>query len=202
MTATAETSSGFALGFADYTFDAQSTFRVLLDAMARPGTIGAIGAQPEAPEPLDVATTAVALCLFDHDTQVWLGDGVAGFAVYEYLRFHCGCPLTKASLTSDFALSIATAGVPGLAQFSPGTDEFPDRSTTLIVQVPSLENGAPVRLTGPGIRDTAELRVAGIPDYFWAERREQQAMFPRGIDLVFTCGERLVTLPRSTEIEV
>lgn len=202
MNQTSLSSTGPGIGFDDYTIDSQAVFRGLLEAMSRPGKIAAVAPTPEAPAPLDVATASVALCLFDHDTQVWLGDGIAGLGVYEYLRFHCGCPLIKSALSADFAVALASAGVPGLSQFNPGTDEFPDRSTTLVIQVPDLEDGAPIRLTGPGIETSDILRVAGIPDYFWAERRHQQEIFPRGIDLIFTCGDRLVALPRSTEIEV
>ncbi|MEX2454694.1 MAG: phosphonate C-P lyase system protein PhnH [Rhodospirillaceae bacterium] len=190
------------LGFDDYTLDSQAVFRAVLDATARPGRISTVRARPETPAPLDVATTAVALCLFDHDTRIWLGDGIAGVAVYEYLRFHCGCPIVKSGLAADFAVVLAAAGVPGLSQFDTGSDAFPDRSATLVIQVPDLEGGAPVRLTGPGIETEEILKIAGVPDYFWNERLTQQEMFPRGIDLVFACGDRLVALPRSTEIEV
>lgn len=202
MTTSAAFSGSPGRGFAHYTYDAQATFRTILDAMARPGTTGTVAARPEAPAPLDPATAAVALCLFDHDTQVWLGDGIAGLAVYEYLRFHCGCPLIKSALAADFAVCLASAGMPPLTQFDAGTDEFPDGSATLVVQVPGLDDGQPIRLTGPGIERQAYLTVSGVPDYFWAARREQQANFPRGVDVVFACGDRFVALPRSTEIEV
>jgi alpha-D-ribose 1-methylphosphonate 5-triphosphate synthase subunit PhnH len=200
MTATAAGSPG--RGFVHYTYESQSTFRTLLDAMARPGTIGAVGPSPDAPAPLDPATAAVALCLFDHDTNVWLGDGIAGLAVYEYLRFHAGCPLIKSALSADFAVCLAAAGMPPLAQFNAGSDEYPDSSATLVVQVAGLEDGRRIRLTGPGIAREEWLAVSGVPDYFWAARREQQAIFPRGVDVVFASGERIIALPRSTEIEV
>lgn len=202
MTVAAQASRGPGPGFDDPTLDSQSVFRVLLEAMSRPGMIGSISAAPEAPSPLDTATTAVGLCLFDHDTNVWLGDGAAGVTVYEYLRFHCGCPLVKSSMAADFAIAIAAEGVPGLTQFNAGSDAFPDRSTTLILQVADIGGGAPVRLTGPGIESEATLRVAGVPAYFWTARHRQQDAFPRGIDLIFTCGNQLVALPRSTKIEV
>lgn len=194
--------SGMEPGFADYTLNAQNTFRTALDAMSRPGKIVTLDVLETAPPPLDVATAAIALCLLDHDTEVWLGDGVAGMQVYEYLRFHCGCPLTKASGNADFAIMVAEHGVPGLGQFDPGSNAFPDRSTTLIVQVPDMDNGPPIRLTGPGVETSETLHVAGVPPYFWQDRVEQQELFPCGADLIFTCGSRLVALPRSTAIEV
>lgn len=189
-------------GFAPTTLESQSVFRVVLDAMSRPGSVGSVSGDPGAPLPLDPAMAAVALCLFDHDTRVWLGDGIACIDVYDFLKLHCSCPLIKSGLQADFGLLLARDGVPGLAQFSRGTDAFPEKSTTLIIQVPGIDDGAPIRLTGPGIETEATLRVSGMPDYFWQERRNQQETFPLGVDLIFTSGDRLVALPRSTRIEV
>ena len=188
--------------FAPTTLESQSVFRVVLDAMSRPGSVGTISSDPVAPAPLDAATAAVALCLFDHDTRVWLGDGIACMDVYDFLKLHCSCPLIKSGLQADFGLLLARDGVPGLAQFRCGTDAFPETSTTLVIQVPNIDGGTPIRLVGPGIETEATLRVSGVPDYFWQERRNQQAVFPLGVDLIFTSGDRLVALPRSTRIEV
>jgi alpha-D-ribose 1-methylphosphonate 5-triphosphate synthase subunit PhnH len=197
------TSATTTVGFAATTLESQSVFRVLLDALAQPGKIGRIPEPPAGiPVPLDPATATVALCLFDHDTQIWLGDGIGCMDVYDYLKLHCSCPLIKSSSSADFAILSATDGVLGLGQFDPGTDAYPDRSTTLIVQVPDIDTGASIRLTGPGIETEASLHVTGMSNYFWQERRDQQSVFPCGIDLIFTCGDRLVALPRSTEIEV
>ena len=101
---------------------------------------------------------------------------------------------------ADFAIVCSRSGLPGLTQFRQGSDAFPDRSTTLILQVPDLDSGPALRLTGPGIETEAALRVDGVPDYFWRERREQNEVFPRGVDLVFVSGDRAVALPRSTRL--
>lgn len=55
-------------------------------------------------------------------------------------------------------------------------------------------------LSGPGIRDQLCLDVNGLPERFWAERRELAELFPRGLDVVFTAGDRIAALPRSTRI--
>lgn len=205
MNATGQTATPSEPTFAPRTLASQSLFRVVLDAMARPGTLGSLPEPPHGvPAPLDPVTAAIVTCLFDHDTQIWLGDGIACIDVYEYLKLHCSCPVIKSGLTADFAVLNATEGVPGLAQFNPGADAYPDRSSTLIIQVPDIDTGPSITLTGPGVEPGTEasLTVAGMPDYFWQERRDQQEIFPCGVDLIFTCGDRLVALPRSTEIEV
>ncbi|MBL8584289.1 MAG: phosphonate C-P lyase system protein PhnH, partial [Rhizobiaceae bacterium] len=53
-------------GFAQPVFDAQAVFRAVMDAMARPGSVHAIGERATPPSPLLPATAAVALALCDH----------------------------------------------------------------------------------------------------------------------------------------
>ena len=59
-------------GFADKVLSAQSTFRSVMDAMARPGSVQRIAAVAGAPAAMMRGTAAIALTLFDHDTPVWL----------------------------------------------------------------------------------------------------------------------------------
>jgi alpha-D-ribose 1-methylphosphonate 5-triphosphate synthase subunit PhnH len=81
-----------------------------------------------------------------------------------------------------------------------GTGEYPDRSTTIILQVASLTEGPAYELRGPGIDGATILRAAiGVPDLL--DRLALNAsLFPRGIDLVLVSGESIVALPRATRL--
>lgn len=193
---------GIGAGFADPVFGAQSAFRHALDAMASPGTIVELDATPEGAGPLDPATVSLCLALVDHETPLCLGEGAARQTVYDYMRFHCGCPVVKSTREARFVVALAAEVVPSLDTLNLGTDQQPDLSTTMILQVPALGGGDGVRLTGPGIETENRLVVDGVPAHFWRERKLQESLFPRGIDVFFTCGARLAALPRSTAIEV
>ncbi len=192
-------------GLSDPVLDSQRVFRAVLDAMARPGTVVELPLSLEVPAPLDPAAAAVALALADVDTRLWLGpwlnEAAGADAVRAYLRFHCGCPLTAEPAAADFAIVADPQAMPPLAAFNAGSDEFPDRSTTVIVQVPALHGGEPWTFAGPGIRDRVRLAVAGLPPAFRGWVAENHAGFPRGVDLIFTSGTRLAALPRSARLE-
>jgi alpha-D-ribose 1-methylphosphonate 5-triphosphate synthase subunit PhnH len=183
-------------GFADPVGQAQSCFRAVLDAMARPGTLVSAGDGVQPPAPLDPATGAVLLTLVDHDTPLWL-DPVAATS-RDWIAFHCGAGFTEAPAHAAFALAVA---LPDLARLSAGTHEQPETAATLILQVGSLIDGTRYRLRGPGLRESAVLTVRGLPDDFVEIWQRNRAGFPLGVDIVLCAGATLAALPRSVTVE-
>lgn len=190
--------AGLEPGFADPVRDAQASFRAVLDAMAHPGRILTMPAALSRSLPLGAAAAAVALSLCDFDTPIWLDDDAARAA--DYLTFHCGTPLATKPREASFAFIADAAAMPPLDSFALGTDDYPERAATLVIEAPSLVDGPAVALRGPGIQDGATLRIAGLLARFWTERAALAELFPRGIDLLFTCREALVAVPRSSQL--
>ena len=189
--------AGLQPGLADPVHDSQQIFRGLMSALAQPGRRVSLAAPLQGPEPLDRATLAAALTLIDYDTPLWI-DWIADTPqVRAYLRFHCGCPIVERSATAAFGLISDPENMPRLALFAQGLDLYPDRSATLLLQVPNLDGGSSVTLRGPGIRDSAAIAPAGLPDWFWNDWRLNAAQFPLGVDILFTCGNEVLGLPRS-----
>jgi alpha-D-ribose 1-methylphosphonate 5-triphosphate synthase subunit PhnH len=186
--------------WADSVHDAQITFRSILAALSEPGLIQNLPVQPAAPGPLHSATTAVCLTLADYETPLWLSASADIAAVQSYLRFHCGCPLVDAPAAAAFAVILDGEEGIALERFAQGSMEYPDRSTTLLIQVTTLEAGLARRISGPGIAASRELRVGGLPPDFDAQWRENTAAFPLGVDVIFCCGNAIVGLPRTTQI--
>ncbi|KKZ88033.1 carbon-phosphorus lyase subunit PhnH [Rhizobium phaseoli] len=187
-------------GFAEPVFHAQSVFKLLMDGMARPGTIQTVQPDVAPPVPLGVAAGAIALTLCDHDTPVWLSQGLAKSAVPEWLGFHAGAPLTTEKAEARFAFTEASATLCPFGLFASGTQEYPDRSTTLVIELSALEGGRRLALIGPGIQTVTEIAPVGLPETFLRLWTENRALFPRGIDIVLTSAERFLCLPRTTKI--
>lgn len=186
-------------GWADAVHDAQASFRTIMAALSEPGIVRTMPVAIDGPAPLASATTAVTLTLADLDTPLWLDPALGSEAVRTYLRFHCGCPCTDAPEDAAFAI-VAAPGSLSLQAFAQGSMEYPDRSSTLFVQVPALTGGPTRTLSGPGIAATRQLQVAGLPGDFDAQWRANGAGFPTGVDLIFCCGNQIVALPRTTRI--
>jgi alpha-D-ribose 1-methylphosphonate 5-triphosphate synthase subunit PhnH len=185
-------------GFADLVRDAQRCYRALLDAMAHPAAIVTMPRELPSAAPLGPVATAIALTLCDADTPVWLDEAVAGAA--GYLAFHCGARRVSAPGEALFAFASSPATLPPLDSFALGTAEFPERATTLVIEVGALTEGSGLLLRGPGIRGERRLDVVGLSRGFWTERAALAELFPRGIDLVFAVGGALAAVPRSTQV--
>jgi alpha-D-ribose 1-methylphosphonate 5-triphosphate synthase subunit PhnH len=188
-------------GFADKVLSAQSTFRSVMDALARPGSVQRIVATSGAPSPVMRGTAAIALTLFDHDTPVWLDPAMSGTSdVTKWLKFHTGAPVIADSSICSFALIGDARALPGLDRFAFGSNEYPDRSTTLILQVESLTEGSQFELRGPGIDGTAVLRSKFQPADLFDRLAINAALFPRGIDIVLVTDDAIVAIPRTTRL--
>jgi alpha-D-ribose 1-methylphosphonate 5-triphosphate synthase subunit PhnH len=189
-------------GFADKVLSAQSTFRSVMDAMARPGTVQQVVASVGTPGPMMLGTAAIALTLFDHDTPIWLDARMSETSeVAKWLKFHSGAPVLDDPSICSFALIGNGNALPDLSRFSFGTNEYPDRSTTLILQVDSLKHGSAFELRGPGIDGIATLRAMIEPGDLFERLAVNETLFPRGIDVVLVSGEAIVAIPRTTHID-
>jgi len=182
-------------GFADPVAGAQSCFRAVLDAMARPGRIHEAGTDLTPPAALAPATAAVLLTLADYDTPVWLDSAAA--AARAWIEFHCGAPIVPSIDACSFAVALT---MPELATLPAGSHEAPESAATLVLQVNAFGRGRTYRLAGPGLREPVLLSVDGLPAGFASAWHENHALFPRGADIVLCAGTSLTALPRSVTL--
>ena len=187
-------------GFSDPVFQSQGAFRAVLAALSEPGLACDLDDAVVPPAGLEPATAVALLTLADYETPIWLPaplrDGPAG----AWLRFHCGAALVDAPSRAAFAVIDGAAVEPKLSAFNAGDDQFPDRSTTVLVQCAGLAGGDAVTLEGPGIARHRTIAPAGLRLGFWAEVADNATLYPLGIDLLLIHRTQVLGLPRSTQI--
>ena len=189
-----------ASAYLDPVHETQRAFRAAMNAFARPGTIQSVAGLAEAPRPLEPVAAAVLLALVDFETSLYLDPAAATPETRAYLTFHSGARLTEDPSKANFALIADPQALGDLSSFALGTDAYPDRSTTLVLQVAALGTGRSYRLEGPGIKGTATLAANGLPAGLTAELAANHALFPRGVDLVLAGPAGIAALPRTTRI--
>lgn len=194
----ASTENAIDPGFTNPVYDSQYIFKTILNSMAAPGTIQHITPLCEAPDTINPTTGAVCLTLFDSDTRVWLSDQSASLG--NWLKFHCGCEIVHDQQKADFALIVKGSQLPDLESFSLGTPENPDKSTTIITEVESLETGSKYITQGPGIKDENSFSAQGLQLELVNHLMACKPLFPMGFDLIITAENSLASLTRTTTI--
>jgi alpha-D-ribose 1-methylphosphonate 5-triphosphate synthase subunit PhnH len=184
-------------GFANVVLESQAAFQGLMWALSRPGLPRRLEAAIEPPEGLGTASAIALLTLADFATPVYLPPARARGAAGDYLRFHAGCPLVAVPGEAMFALTSAGEAAELMAALPVGEDRYPDRSATLIVEVPALTGGRRAGLTGPGVEREVEIAPEGLDGAFWRAVAANHALYPLGIDLLIAAGSDIVGLPRS-----
>lgn len=199
--ASASFTAAVAAGFSDPVQDAQTVFRHVMTALSEPCRARALPPSVliEAPGPLGPVAAAIALALFDFESPIFLDAPLqANREVAAFLSFHTGAPIVKAPDAAHFGLISEVQHCPPLRCFAQGLPEYPDRSTTLIVQVAGFESGADVaNYTGPGLKEPQPFDVAPAMKDFDAQWQANGGQFPLGVDLLFASEKALAGLPRT-----
>ncbi len=187
-------------GFDNPPIESQATFRAIMMALAEPGSIRDIPRTSAVAPGLSPAMTALVLTLADFETKVWFDDGAASRAA-SYARFHTGAPIVDVKAEAAFAVVTKARMMPRLADFAQGTLDYPDRSTTIIVEVERLGLSGEYSLCGPGLAAERRLDVAPLPATFVEDWAVNRSAYPRGVDIFFCCGTFVAALPRSTHLQ-
>ena len=178
----------------------QRTFRLLLDCMARPGTIGRL---PEHPHPGPHGAAIAALeALVDHEVTFCVFPERS--EVSEAVLRQTGSRLASLE-EADYVLCDALTLPQALLHTKDGPPDYPDRGATLVCLVEGISAdggpGAPLNLSGPGIRDTATVWIDGFEAAAREAFQERNAAPPLGADLVLvTPSGEICCLGRYTRL--
>lgn len=188
-------------GFEHEAFGSQAVFRAALDALSHPGRPLDMPLNTALPRQGHGAAAALLLGLLDADTTLWLSAVLANSDAAAWLRFHTGCQIVTDAATAQFVWVAQGDAMPALSRLRGGSDAYPDTSATCVLEVPSLQTEAPDwLLQGPGIPTSRHLGVSGLSPDFVAQWADNQACFPRGVDVFLTTTTQIVGLPRTTRI--
>jgi alpha-D-ribose 1-methylphosphonate 5-triphosphate synthase subunit PhnH len=194
----------------DQVFDAQEHYRLLLDAMARPGTINVLPRMSlSAPPALTGAAALLGFGLLNADVSFY-ADGETADTVTRYLVVNTAARPESVD-KADFVFAAGTASVALVTDMKRGMLPYPDEGATLILSVELLasEADAPgdkphltLTLEGPGIRGKRSLFVQGLRSEIVAGLQQCNLEFPLGIDVILTDpGHRIACIPRSSRVD-
>ncbi len=174
-----------------WTADGQRlAFRAVLETWSRPGAVTDLAAWSGGSR----AYTVVLAGLCDaattlHDAHGLLGDGD---------RSRLGARAAGAG-SAAFVVADGTRPPDGLVPAC-GSLLAPEQGATLVLDCQAVGEGPALRLSGPGIDGSAELRVLGLDPGWWTARAAWCA-FPLGVDLILCDARRIACIPRTVAVE-
>jgi len=197
-------------GFSDISLGSQSVFRAALEAFSYPGRPVTLEVTFEAPKAAQPSSSGLLLALLEPGSLLWLSPSLANTDAASWIVFHTDCKITPHQHEADFAWIKHWDELPALECFALGTDEYPDHSTTCVIDIADLnsqtETTSSLTLTGPGIAQTSTIaQLAATPAQlagFAEQWAVNHASFPRGIDVFFATNTGLIGLPRTTRIQI
>lgn len=182
-----------ALGI-DPVHDTRTTFRALVDATSRPGTVEQT--------PVESAAYAVVSTLVDHEVTFYGDDGTLRTALERESR------LSPTSFEeADVALVDGTTDG-RVTDAKRGTLKEPSDGATIVYDVDELlaqpveDRSLAVSVAGPGVLDERRFGVGGLPGSEVTAIADAQSTYPRGVDVYLCAADRVVALPRSVDVEV
>ncbi len=187
-------------GFGDLVFDSQRVFRAVLEATSRPGRLIKLEPSVNPPRPLLATSAEILLALADYETAVWLdAELTSATDVGAYLRFHTGAKITDNPAQATFAVICDARSLPRFMDFSQGTPEYPDRSTTLLIQAERLVSQGHV-FEGPGINGRICFSLEPSALELARQLTENRDLYPCGVDLLFAAPNLIAAVPRSVRL--
>jgi len=180
----------------------QRDFRVLVGALARPGTVGRLDAPPGAPA---VTVPVAGLADVEVPLGVWARPGDERWVSALYAA--TGAPYAEPA-AARMVLALRPPGPDELRALPRGDALHPEHGARLVAAVRALRTaGEPgdvvLTLRGPGVADTATLAVAGLDAEVFRALHEINDGYPAGVDTFLVAADGAVAgLPRTTRIEM
>jgi alpha-D-ribose 1-methylphosphonate 5-triphosphate synthase subunit PhnH len=184
----------------DPVHDTRETFRTLVDATSRPGTVERTPTTP--------AVHAVVATLVDHEVTFHGGDDDLRRTLDRESRLD-DAPFEEADVV---AVDGHTDG--RVTEAKRGSLKEPSEGATLVYDVSAVaeaptglgehdgDDSLTLAVSGPGVPGVRTFEVAGLPTAEVAAIAEAQSTYPRGIDIYLTADDRVVGLPRSVDLRV
>lgn len=138
----------------------------------------------------------IAEALLDLETSTFTPD--AGLA--RHLAQTGARQLAIGSAAYIFLPELDEAALALVAQVNLGTHAFPDEGATVICGCAIDARDAPAHgLRGPGVDGQRTVQLGRVPEAFWG-LRASLIRYPLGFDVFFVDDDRVIGLPRTTEV--
>ncbi len=183
----------------------QRTFRLLIEALARPGTLQSLSdPMPDVPPGVDPYIASVAVTLLDHEVR-FATSGPTAAPLTAYIARRTGARPAPPE-EAGFLFACGHDADSPLERLPVGSLEFPEHGATVVLTVERLfaqggDGASTMAVEGPGIPTVARVHARGLAPAIIEAFIDMNREYPEGIDAFLVDPDgRLVGLPRTARI--
>ena len=193
----------------DPIFDAQQSFRVLLNAFGHPGTIYEFE-KYKLNQPVDLypSNAIIALALFDNNVSFHASSNYAELAE-SYIQLNTSAQIQNIS-EADYVFLNGNENIVHLInECKKGDLSYPEKNATIILKVKQISTAIisnydfELVLSGPGIESNKILYINGLLIENMQAIQLANMEFPLGLDIILTdAHENICSIPRSIALQI
>ncbi len=178
-----------------------SVFRILVKSISEPGrlcTFDSCGIESDLPLIYQLCNT-----LLDNEVSFSVIGKIVEESFINSITVLCGALYTDVD-NAQYVVVYGGNSYGYLQNVSRGCLEYPDTVATVIYCVDDLgqEKKIKLRLTGPGIERERIIGLGGVPLSEIEMINAMNSDFPLGIDVIFCDKSSVLSIPRSTKLEI
>lgn len=185
----------------------QHIFRVLLDALANPGTARPLIVHPQvAADDLAIQpyVASALVTMLDHEVALHIAHSDDPSDLQNFIVRRTRVAIAPEA-EADFVVADTSVEASLPERLKRGSLEYPDDGATLIISgiafATPAEADLVLSLSGPGIPDTRVLHLTGLGAKVIASRNRAIGNYPTGIDLLLINeAGTVVGIPRTTVV--
>lgn len=186
----------------DEVFEAQEHFRLIMDAMAKPGSIKTLDSEITVYEGFSKASALIGFALLDSNTSFYQNYDEN---LDQYLILNTSSS-PKSPENADFLfLKESNIDLESIEGAAIGEPEYPEKGAFLIIEVSKISDEAfskslELILKGPGVKGSKSIHVGGLSKKVLEAIQEKNMEYPLGVDTILTGPSgTLVCIPRSNQ---
>ncbi len=186
----------------DEVFEAQEHFRLIMDAMAKPGSIKTLDSEITVYEGFSKASALIGFALLDSNTSFYQNYDEN---LDQYLILNTSSS-PKSPENADFLfLKESNIELEAIEEAAIGEPEYPEKGAFLIIEVSKISDEAfskslELILKGPGVKGSKSIHVGGLKTKVLEAIQEKNMEYPLGVDTILTDSSgTLVCIPRSNQ---
>lgn len=185
----------------DHLHESQTQYRMILDAMSKPGVIHTLSSQITPPAPMLPASAIVGMVLMNSDVTFF--QCFDSLDVENYFIINTAASPSPVDEADFIFMSGLSPNGESIDLAKPGFPEYPEHGAFIVIDTMEISEapsdiGVKLNLKGPGVKGEKEVYIVGLSTLLLDSILDKNQEYPLGVDTILTDKNgHILCIPRS-----